>query len=178
MSTHRHGLSRDSRRVHMRAALEHYSITGQQLPRPQQEIVAHFHQLGRHIVHRAIHHPMSHTWGGCFQLSHRLRGPPLGIPLECLAASLHEDHKQTRERLPKDQGGDDGKHRHEICGEAAPRDAAQGPPHDWEAGECQPRAPQQGRDARPPRYMDEQPGQNEEESASRKEVETAQRTAG
>jgi hypothetical protein len=69
-------------------------------------------------------------------------------------------------------------HRGEIRGEAAPGDATQGPPHDWEAGECQPRTPQQGRDAGPPGYMDEQPGQNEEESASWKEVETAQRTAG
>ena len=97
------------------------------------------------------------------------------MPLECLAARLHQYHNETGERLPKDQGGDDGQHGHEICGEAARGDATQGPPDDRHAGECQPRAPQHGRSAGPPRYMEEQAGQNEEESANRKEVETAQR---
>ena len=121
---------------------------------------------------------MSHTWGRCLELSHRLRGSPLGVPLECLAAGLHEDHDQTGEGLPKNQGGDDGQHGHEIRGKTARDQAAQGLPDDRCAGEGQPRTPQYGRTTGPPRNVEEQAGQNEEESASRKEVQTAQRAVG
>jgi hypothetical protein len=121
---------------------------------------------------------MSHTWGRCFELSNSVRGSPLRIPLECLAAGLHEDHDEASERLPKDQGSDDRQHRYEIRGKTPPEDAAQGLPHNRRTGEGQPSAPQHGSRAGPPRYMEEQPAQNEKESANRKEVETAQRTVG
>ena len=57
-------------------------------------------------------------------------------------------------------------------------EAAQGLPHHRRTGERQSRAPQHGGNAGPPRDMKEQPGQNEEESASRKEVETAHGNRG
>jgi hypothetical protein len=75
-------------------------------------------------VHHATYNPMSHTWGRRFQFSNRFRGSPLCIALECLAAGLHKDHDEAGERLPKDEGGDDGQHGHEIRSEAARGDAA------------------------------------------------------
>ena len=162
----------------MGTALEYHSIAGQQLPRPQQEMVAHPDHLRRDVIYLAIHHPMGHTWGQCFELSNRLRGPPLRIPLECLTAGLHEDYNEPGERLSKDQSGDDGQHGHEIGGKTASEHAAQGLPDDRRAGECQPGAPQHGCGAGPPGHMEEQPTQNEKESAGGKEIETARQAVG
>ncbi len=127
----------------MGAALEHHRVAGQQLSRPQQE-TRRPPRTSSAGTSSTSHPPSGGPPGGRrLQLSHRLRGSPLGITLECLAAGLHEDHDQTGERLPQNQGGDDGQHGHQIRGKAARGDAAQGLPHHRRTGERQPRAPQQ-----------------------------------
>ena len=46
---------------------------------------------------------MSQAGSGCLQLSHRGRGSPLGMTLECLASGLHENHDQPGKRLTQQQ---------------------------------------------------------------------------
>ena len=114
---------------------------------------------------------MGDARGGCLQLSHRGRGSPLGITLECLASGLHEYHDQTGKRLTQQQGRDDGQHGHQVRGKAAREDAAHGLPHDWCAGDGQPCAPQELSKVRVSCCIRDEPGQNEAERADRQEVE-------
>ena len=55
----------------------------------------------------------------------RLRGPPLGIPFEGLAARLHQRDDRAGEVLAQDDRRDDREHRHDVRGEAPPQHAAE-----------------------------------------------------
>ena len=125
----------------MRAALEHHRVAGQQLSRTQEQLVSHRDQLGRHILDRPTHHPVGDARSRGLQLSHRVRGTPLGITLECLASGLHEDHDQTGKRLPRKRAVTMASMATRSAAKRPATDAAQGLPHHWCAGERQPRAP-------------------------------------
>ena len=81
--------------------------------------------------------PVRHPGRGRLQGAHRLGGTALGEALHRLAAGLHQDDDQSRQRLAQDQRGDDRQRRHEVGGELAAKHADGRAHQDGEPGHDQ-----------------------------------------
>jgi hypothetical protein len=154
-------------------ALYHSGVACQQLTGAEQEIVAYLDHLRRYVFYLTADNQMSHPWRRCLELSNRLRRPALGVPLQGLAAGLHENHDQAGERLSEQQRGEDCKHGDQVRGEAASGHPTQCPPDYRQAGKCEPAGPGQGCRLSQPCEMREQAGKKECESAGRQDIPVA-----
>jgi hypothetical protein len=125
----------------VRRAVDDHGVAGHELARPNEQQVADGDVIGAHVVDRGAAQPVCGPRRRRFERTHGVRRSALGIPLQRLAARLHEDDDEPHDRMPEKRGGNNGQRRHDVGGELTAHRPPQRAPDDCAAGDREPRVP-------------------------------------